>query len=158
MTIGRILFDLIVAGVATAGFGLLFRTERRSLLPGAVIGGLGYILYDWIVLTYSSAPTAAFVSCLLVGLLSEAAARVLKGPTTVYATMGVIPMVPGYGMYRTMEYVVQADYARATSVGMETILIAGAIALSLGFSTVIARRLAPKSLPSGEGGSRKADG
>ena len=43
MTLGRIFFDLIVSGVATAGFALLFRTEMRSLLPGALIGGVGYI-------------------------------------------------------------------------------------------------------------------
>ena len=84
---------------------------------------------------------AAFISCLLVGLVAEAAARILKGPTIVFATMGIIPMVPGYGMYRTMEAVVQADYERAISVGIETIMVAGAIALSLGFATVIARRL-----------------
>ena len=141
MTIARILFDLVIAGIATAGFGLLFRTEGKSLLPCAVIGGLGYIVYDWIVLEYASAPVAAFISCLLVGLIAEVAARVLKGPTIVFATMGIIPMVPGYGMYRTMEAVVQADYERATAVGMETILVAGAIALSLGFATVVARRL-----------------
>ncbi len=103
MTIARILFDLVVAGIATAGFGLLFRTEGKSLLPCALIGGAGYIVYDWIVLEFASAPVAAFLSCLLVGLIAEAAARILKGPTIVFATMGIIPMVPGYGMYRTME-------------------------------------------------------
>ena len=141
MTIARLLFDLIVAGIATAGFGLLFRTEGKSLLPCAVIGGVGYIVYDWMAMELGSAPVAAFISCLLVGLVAEAAARILKGPTIVFATMGIIPMVPGYGMYRTMEAVVQADYERAISVGIKTIMVAGAIALSLGFATVIARRL-----------------
>ena len=144
MTIARILFDLVVAGIATAGFGLLFRTEGKSLLPCAVIGGAGYIVYDWIVLEFASAPVAAFISCLLVGLIAEAAARILKGPTIVFATMGIIPMVPGYGMYRTMEAVVQGDYEKGIAVGMETIMVAGAIALSLGFATVIARRLIRK--------------
>ena len=101
MTIGRILFDLVVAGVATAGFALLFRTEAKSLLPSAILGGVGYVVYD--------------------------------------ATMGVIPLVPGYGLYRTMEYMVQTDYMQALAAGMETALVAGAIALSLGFSTVVAR-------------------
>ena len=50
MTLGRIFFDLIVSGVATAGFALLFRTETRSLLPGALIGGVGYIVYDALAL------------------------------------------------------------------------------------------------------------
>lgn len=140
MTLWRILFDLVVAGLATAGFGLLFRLQSKHLVPGAIIGGVGYILYDWIVLEYASAPVAAFVSCLFVGLIAEATARVLKGPTIVFATMGVIPEVPGYGLYRTMEYAVNKDYEMAISVGIETILVAGAIALSLGFATVIARK------------------
>lgn len=140
MTFGRILFDLIIAGLATAGFGLLFRAKKEQLLPGALIGGVGYIVYDFIVLEYASAPVAAFLSCLFVGLVAEAAARLLKEPAIVFATMGVIPEVPGYGLYRTMEYAVNNDYEMAISVGIETIMTAGAIALSLGFATVIARK------------------
>ena len=141
MTIGRILFDLVAAGLATASFGLMFRTKCRSLLPGAVIAGVGYIVYDWIVLGGGSATVASFAAALLIGVLSELAARLLKAPTVVFATMGVIPLVPGYGLYRTMEYIVKADYPSATAVGFETLMIAGAIAAAIGFSNVMARRV-----------------
>ena len=50
MTLGRIFFDLIVSGVATAGFALLFRTETRSLLPGALIGGVWGALIGFLFL------------------------------------------------------------------------------------------------------------
>lgn len=141
MTLGRIFFDLIVSGVATAGFALLFRTETRSLLPGALIGGVGYIVYDALALSSGSTLLAAFFACLLIGAISELAARLLKGPTIVFATMGVIPIVPGYGLYQTMEYMVQSDYSSALAIGMETLLVAGAIAMSLGFTTVFARAM-----------------
>ncbi len=144
MTITRALFDLIVAGVATAGFALLFRTQTRSLLPGALIGGIGYILYDWITLATGSAPVAAFFAGLFIGTAAECAARVLKGPTIVFATMGIIPPVPGYGLYRTMELIVLQDYTSAIAKGCETLMIAGAIALSLGFSAVVARSVLQK--------------
>ena len=55
--------------------------------------------------------------------------------------MGVIPIVPGYGLYQTMEYMVQSDYSSALAIGMETLLVAGAIAMSLGFTTVFARAM-----------------
>ena len=139
MTLGRILFDLIAAGVATAGFGLMFRTQTKSLLPGAVIGGVGYLIYDVIFLAGGSATVASFAGALAVGLLAEAAARLLKGPAIVYATMGAIPLVPGAWLYRTMEHIIVADYGQATAVGLETIMIAGAIAMALGCSTVLAR-------------------
>ena len=121
MTLGRIFFDLIVSGVATAGFALLFRTETRSLLPGALIGGVGYIVYDALALSSGSTVLAAFFACLLIGAISELAARLLKGPT--------------------MEYMVQSDYSSALAIGMETLLVAGAIAMSLGFTTVFARAM-----------------
>ena len=102
MTIGRILFDLVAAGVATAGFALLFRTEAKSLLPSAILGGVGYVVYDALLLGLDSAPVAAFVAGVLVGISAEITARLRKGPAIVYATMGVIPLVPGYGLYRPM--------------------------------------------------------
>ena len=141
MTLGKFLFDLVVAGLATAGFGLMFRAQGKSLLPGAVIGGVGYVVYDWIVLCGGSATVGSFVGALVVGVMAELAARLLKGPTVVFANMGVIPLVPGYGLFHTMEYIVKADYINATAVGFETLMIAGAIAAAVGFSNVMARRL-----------------
>ena len=141
MTLARALFDLIVSGIATAGFGLLFRTERRALLPGALLGGAGYVVYDALLVLTGSAPLSALLGGLTAGLGAEIAARVQKSPAIVYATMGVIPLVPGYGLYRTMEFMVQADYVQALGAGMETALVAGAIALSLGAATVFARNL-----------------
>ena len=109
----------LVSGVA--------RTADALLKAVAIAAGVG------------AAPVAAFVAGVLVGISAEITARLRKGPAIVYATMGVIPLVPGYGLYRTMEYMVQTDYMQALAAGMETALVAGAIALSLGFSTVVAR-------------------
>lgn len=140
MTMGKLIFYFVAAGVATAGFGMMFRMQHRSLLPGAIIGGLGYVLYEWLMMGYGSATVASFAAALFVGIASEIVARWLKSPAIVYATAGVIPLVPGAWLYRTMLNVVNADYNAAIAVGLETIMIAGAIAMALGFSTVVARR------------------
>ena len=139
MTFGKFLYFFIAAGVATAGFGMMFRTQHKSLLPGAIIGGIGYVLYEWIMQEYGSAAVASFAAALFVGLASEVVARCLKGPAIVFATAGIIPLVPGAWLYRTMLNIVNADYTTAIAVGLETIMIAGAIAMALGVSTVIAR-------------------
>lgn len=139
MTFGEILYCFAAAAVATAGFGMMFRTQHKSLLPGAIIGGIGYVLYELIVRGYGSAAVASFAAALFVGLASELTARLLKGPAIVFATAGIIPLVPGAWLYRTMLHIVNADYSNAIAVGLETIMIAGAIAMALGFSTVVAR-------------------
>ena len=46
MTMERVLYFLLSAGLATAGFGMMFRTQYKSLLPGAIIGGIGYVLRE----------------------------------------------------------------------------------------------------------------
>lgn len=139
MTMEKILFFLVSAGLATAGFGMMFRAQYRSLLPGAIIGGIGYVLYELMMPVSGSAAAASFAGAVFVGLVAEFTARWLKSPAIVYITMGIIPLVPGAWLYRTMLHIVNADYAMATAVGLETIMIAGAIALALGFSTVTAR-------------------
>ena len=139
MTMERVLYFLLSAGLATAGFGMMFRTQYKSLLPGAIIGGIGYVLYEVMMLVNGSATVASFVGAVFVGLAAEFAARWLKSPAIVYTTMGIIPLVPGAWLYRTMLHVIHADYATATAVGLETIMIAGAIAMALGFSTIVAR-------------------
>ena len=141
MSLDKILFFLVSAGLATAGFGMMFRTQYKSLLPGAVIAGIGYVLYEMMMQATASAAVASFAAAVFVGLASEIAARKLKSPAVVFTTMGVIPLVPGAWLYRTMLHIVNADYATATAVGLETIMIAGAIALALGFSTVMARSI-----------------
>ena len=140
MTLLRILSDVLVAGIATAGFAVMFVAPRRALFAGALIGGVGYLVYDLIVLMTAQPAAAAFVAGALIGFAAEITARMGKMPTTVYATMGVIPLVPGYGLYQTMLYMVQGDYALVLSSGMETIMVAGAIAMGLGLATVLARK------------------
>ena len=144
MDIAKLFLDFIAASFGAAGFGLLFRVEGRNLLPGAVIGGLGYLVYDVVTALSASPVFGAFAAGLLIGLLTDISARLFKTPSVVFATMGIIPLVPGYGMFHTMELFVQGDSASGLSACMETLLIAGALAMSLGFSTVFSRLLRQK--------------
>ena len=77
MTIGRILFDLVVAGVATAGFALLFRTEAKSLLPSAILGGVGYVVYDALLLGSAAGAAAGIPSNLVQAAFGIAASTLL---------------------------------------------------------------------------------
>ena len=54
---------------------------------------------------------------------------------------GIIATLPGFGLYNTMLLLIQGDYQQAASVGASTMLTFGAIALALGCSTVVFRKL-----------------
>ena len=65
------------------------------------------------------------------------AARFLKMATTTFVTVAVIPLVPGLGIYRTMQFLVQNDYQAAVQIGVPTLLAAGTIALAIAINTFL---------------------
>ena len=58
-------------------------------------------------------------------------ARVDKVPVIVYLIIALLPLVPGSGMYYTMEYWLTGDEVAFVTTGSHTIMIAGALALGI---------------------------
>ena len=87
---------------------------------------------------------AAELRELAVDLLAEMLARRQKAPAIIYALIGVVPLVPGAGLYRTMLALVLKDYASAAAIGVETVLISGCIALAIAIVTLFARHASVK--------------
>jgi uncharacterized membrane protein YjjB (DUF3815 family) len=65
---------------------------------------------------------------LAASLASRFIARFKKMPITITLLPGIIPLVPGAGMYFTMISLLQEDYKNAVYKGTETLLVATAIA------------------------------
>ena len=124
---------------ASAFFGLLFHIPRRLLASVALVGMLGYGVYLAALGLLESAVGAKFVAALVVAALAETLARKQKAPANIFALIGVVPLVPGGGLYRTMLALVLDDYGAAVSTGVETVLIAGAIALAIAVVAVLCR-------------------
>lgn len=135
----KLLIDFFAAGLGSIGFGAMFKAQNRSLLPGGIIGGLGYVLYDLCGMFSLNPVFAAFLAALFVGVLGEILARALKTPALVFHTIGVIALVPGYGIYATMLSFVEGNNELALTKGVETLLVAAAIAVALGIASSLTR-------------------
>ena len=121
-----------IAGIgSTVGYALIFNQPRRHLIPTGLIGAAGWILYLVAVEVGYGNAFASFLSAFLVTFLSQIAARVFKDPVMVFCIPGIMPIVPGAGMYRTMRAFVTHETALAAATGYATISMAGAIALGL---------------------------
>ncbi len=68
-------------------------------------------------------------------------ARYYKKPATVYIIPGIVPLVPGAGMYYTMLALVSKDFYTAINKGTETFFIAAAISLGIIISTSLSRSI-----------------
>lgn len=123
--------DFIFALLATAGCCLIFHVPARCIAPAAAIGGIGWITYRLMLSTEASYVLAVFIAALAVALLADICSRLLRDAATIFVIPGIIPLVPGAGMYYTMFYFIQGDMSLAQEWAIRTVMIAGAIAVGL---------------------------
>ena len=129
---------------ASLCFAILFNTPRRCLVPASLVSMVGEAVYLAVMALTGTSVGANFVGALAVDLLAEMLARRQKAPAIIYALIGVVPLVPGAGLYRTMLALVLKDYASAAAIGVETVLISGCIALAIAIVTLFARHASVK--------------
>lgn len=135
------LIQLITSFITSITFAIILKTNKRHLILGGICGTVTYAAYFGILTLTSSLFWAGFVSSALATLFSEINARVAKAPAIVMLMAGVIPIVPGGGLYRAVRDFVKGIAPSAMSylgdAGAVALGIAGGIVcLSLIFSIV----------------------
>ena len=108
---------------AVAMFSILTETPKKFLPYAAFSGGFAW----WAYLVINNLTH----SILAVAFLSHILARIMKAPVTVFLIAGILPSVPGAGIYRTVYYLIQGDQALSTHYLISTLHTAGAIALAI---------------------------
>lgn len=138
-----IIKQLILSFLSTIGFSVLFSSPKETLGYAGLTGSIGWIMYYMTTKIFHSNVAGTFFGAITVGLLGEFLARLRKKPATIFITSGVVPLVPGAGMYYTMLAIIEHDFTMAATKGVETFFIASAIAvgiiISSGFSRSIKR-------------------
>ena len=126
----NIIIQFVAGFVVSFAFAIFFNAPKKSLLSCGIVGAVGWLAY---VLTklVSDVVVGSFVGALCVGILSTSASKRLRMPATIFIYTGIIPLVPGYGMY-----IVTKNYNIALKVGLETLLQAGAIAMGILLASV----------------------
>ncbi|MEG1312520.1 MAG: threonine/serine exporter family protein [Romboutsia sp.] len=134
-----IYLHFLFAFFATAGFSVFLNAPKSTLIPAGITGATGWSIYILLVEVSSNPIFANFIAAAIVSLFSEILARKLKHPAILFVIPGIIPLVPGLGMYNTMLYLVQNNFDLAMSTGADTLFISGAIALGVLIITSLAK-------------------
>ncbi len=138
-------FQLPAAFIGTIGFSALFGAPRRYYLDCGLAGTAGWAVY---LLLASAGPThvvgAAFLGALAVAVMAHLLAVTRRCPVTVFLICGIIPLVPGGGIFWTAYYIVTDQLRLAATTGFTalkvTIAIAGAIILAAAFAARLQRK------------------
>ena len=117
-----ILIKFSFAFLSTIGFAILFDIPKQSIYKSGIAGALSWITFYIVSFIFNSLIAGTFFASVVVGILGELLARYYKKPATVYIIPGIVPLVPGAGMYYTMLALVRNDFYTAVNKGTETFL------------------------------------
>lgn len=112
-------------------FAISMEIPRKFFLYSGAIGGIGWCVYLLVNERIGGVVTATFISAMVITILSQIGARMLKAPVTVFLIAGILPLVPGAGMYRTVYYTLYNERGLSDYYLRQTLMIAGAIALAI---------------------------
>ena len=131
----------LYAFIACASFCFIFQVRKPLfILLCSLNGALSWLVY--LLTDFFPAEAARyFVATIAVSALAEILARLLKAPATIFLVIGIIPLVPGGGLYYTMDYLISGDFAMFTAKGLQTAAAAGAIAAGASMVTSLVRML-----------------
>ena len=113
--------QIAAAAVGTVAFALLFGVPKKYYLYCAVCGGAGWWLYVLLGGYGATAAESTFFATVLVIVLSRFFAVWERCPVTVFLISGIIPLVPGAGIYWTAYYLVTNRLSLALSHGFEAV-------------------------------------
>lgn len=126
-----ILIQTLGAFLAVVGFSGIIDAPKKFRLWSGMAGAVCWSVYLLTLEISSSKIFATFISSLAVACFAHIAARILKAPMTVFLIPGILPLVPGTSIYYSVYNIIQNNSTKYSYYLMETLQIAGAIALAV---------------------------
>lgn len=117
--------------IGCIGFSIIFNIHGPGMLLCALGGLLTWAVYRLTMGLGGTDLTAYFFSCAFASLYAEVLARVRKYPAIGYLLVSIFPLIPGAGVYYTMNYAVRGEMDLFAAKGMHTISVAGIMAVAV---------------------------
>lgn len=131
------IIQFALAFFATMGFALIYDINSKHIVAASIVGGIGWSINKFFLNMGANPLIPGFVAAFVIGSLSELASKNSHAPAITYFIPAIIPIVPGGGMYYTMYYLILQDYQMFIQKGIETFIVALAIAMGIFLSTSI---------------------
>ena len=132
------ILSCLYAFIACLGFSLVFNLRGWKILTASLGGALGWLVF------LLSTPVLNdllqyFLATLVLSIYAEILARVQKAPVITFQIVAILPLVPGSGIYRTMELAISGNTSAFLETGLHTLAIAGSLSLGIQLVSTLAR-------------------
>lgn len=125
-----ILLSCLYSFIATIGFCIIFNIRGKMVFFASLGGALGWLAYE-LSAFFGNDLSQYFVATVVIALYAEIMARLHKVPVTIYLIAALIPLVPGSGIYYTMEHFINGNIDEFLGTFVHTIAIAGCLAFGI---------------------------
>ena len=140
--ISQIVLHSIGSFGGTLGYAFLLNAPMSTVLPASLTGLLGYVLYEVMVnLLGQGEIFSYFLATVVIAMLCEIEARLMRMPSTIFLLTALVPLVPGYTFYCAMLSLVENNGDAAGDFGLEAVQIVAAIAVGAAVTSVIFRAM-----------------
>lgn len=129
----------IATFVACAGFAIIFNIHGLGILICALGGTITWAVYCVVMYFGGDLYVAYFLAAVFAAIYAEAMARVRKYPAISYLVIAIFPLIPGAGIYYATNYLVRGDGAAFSQKALQTVGIAGVIAVGILMVSTIVR-------------------
>lgn len=129
----------IATFIACIGFSIIFNIHGPGVYICAFGGMLVWAVYCSVLHFNGSIYFANFFGAVVAAVYSEIMARVRKYPAISYLVVAIFPLIPGAGIYYATNYLVRGDMSAFTEKALQTIGIAGVIAVGILMISTIVR-------------------
>lgn len=136
-----ILAGILPCLIACLGFSILFNIHGWGIAL-CMVGGLGCWAIYTLCLQFGFGDLAGyFWGTVFAAAYSEIMARIRKCPAIAYLVIAIFPLIPGAGVYYTMEHAMQGNTELFVQKGMHTAAIAGIMAVAILLVSTVVRMI-----------------
>lgn len=125
------LIQIMGAFLGIISVSVIYGIHRKFFMYCGLCGGIGWMIFLVLNRYVQEDAICIFWATLAVAWIAHIFARMLKAPVTLFLIPGILPLVPGIGMYRSVYNLIMVSNEMAGYYLTETLKAAGCIALAI---------------------------
>lgn len=129
---------------ACLGFGLVFNIQGAGIFICGLGSALGWFVYLLMLALGLSDIPSAFLAAMVIAAYSEWMARVRRCPVSGYLQIALLPLVPGAGIYQSMQCALSGDTQLFLTTIMHTFGFAASLSVGATLMSSILRAMLPR--------------
>lgn len=112
----------LAAGIAGVGFAILFNVPQRTLFPIGILSTLGGMVKFGVIHFDFGIVFASFLAAIIIGIVSIRMAHSKDSPPLVFYIPSVIPMVPGFFIYKMILGIMSLTSVNDTDIYIQNLI------------------------------------